>query len=382
MNELPYDPVGRRVASELPAPTHLPARLLCGPGPSNVAPRVLEALARPIAGHLDPAFLAVVDEVSAMLRIVFGTANPTTFAVSGTGSAGMEAAFVNLLEAGDTAVVGVNGLFGERMCDVAMRCGAEVVRVGAPWGLPVDPDAVGAALAEAPGARLVAFVHAETSTGVASDASAICAIANSVAPDALVVVDTVTSLAGTPVEVDAWGADVCYSGTQKCLSVPPGLAPITFGPRAVERVRSRATPVQSWYLDVSLITGYLEDRAYHHTAPISMLVALHEGLRVVLEEGLQTRYGRHATAGSRLQAVLEDRGYGLFARADTRLPQLTTAVVPDRVDAPEVRRRLLMERNLEVGAGVGEHTARMWRIGLMGENATDAVVDTLLEALP
>ena len=200
--------------------------------------------------------------------------------------------------------------------------------------------------------------------------------------DVLVVVDAVTSLGGTAVEVDAWGADVCYSGTQKCLAVPPGLAPITFGPRAVERVQTRRTAVQSWYLDLSLITGYLDERAYHHTAPVSMLAGLHEGLRIVLEEGLASRRDRHVRAGTRLQAVLEDRGYGLFAAAGARLPQLTTALVPAGIDAAEVRRRLLMERNLEIGAGVGAHATRMWRIGLMGENATDAVVDVLLDALP
>ncbi|MFN8103714.1 MAG: alanine--glyoxylate aminotransferase family protein [Acidimicrobiia bacterium] len=381
MNQLPYDPVGG-LDPEVPPAAHLPARLLCGPGPSNVSSRVLDALARPITGHLDPAFLAVVDAVSAMLRLVFGTDNPVTFAVSGTGSAAMEAAFVNVLEAGDTAVVCVNGLFGERMCEVARRCGAEVVRVDAGWGNPVDADAVAATLTRHRDARLLSFVHAETSTGAWTDAAAVCAAAASVAPEVLVVADTVTSLAGIAVEVDTWGVDVCYSGTQKCLSVPPGLAPITFGARAVERIGTRTTPVQSWYLDVSLISGYLEERAYHHTAPVSMLVGLHEGLRVVIEEGLEARHDRHMAAGSRLQAVLEDRGYDLFAHAGSRLPQLTTALVPAGVDAAEVRRRLLMERNLEIGAGVGEHASRMWRIGLMGENATDAVVDVILDALP
>lgn len=382
MNELPHDHAGGAGDIAVPPAAALPARLLCGPGPSNVPPRVLEALSRPIVGHLDPAFLAVMDEVSAMLRLVFGTANRATFPVSGTGSAGMEAALTNLLEPGDTAVVCVNGLFGERMCDVAHRCGADVVRVEAEWGRRVEPDAVADALTSHRGARVLAFVHAETSTGVESDAAAVCAAASAAAPDVLVVVDAVTSLGGTAVEVDAWGADVCYSGTQKCLAVPPGLAPITFGPRAVERVQTRRTAVQSWYFDLSLITGYLDERAYHHTAPVSMLAGLHEGLRIVLEEGLASRRDRHVRAGTRLQAVLEDRGYGLFAAPGARLPQLTTALVPAGIDAAEVRRRLLMERNLEIGAGVGAHATRMWRIGLMGENATDAVVDVLLDALP
>lgn len=381
MNHLRYDAAGEP-GPEVPPAAHLPARLLCGPGPSNVGSRVLEALGRPIAGHLDPAFLAVVDEISAMLRIVFGTDNPITFAVSGTGSAGMEAALVNILEVGDTAVVCVNGLFGERMCDVARRCGAEVVRVESPWGDPVDPGAVAATLQRHRDARLVSFVHAETSTGVWTDAAAVCSAAASEAPDVLVVADAVTSLAGVAVDVDGWGVDVCYSGTQKCLSVPPGLAPISFSPRAVERIRTRKAPVQSWYFDVSLISGYLTERAYHHTAPVSMLVALHEGLRAVLEEGLAARHERHMVAGSRLQAVLEDRGYELFAPKGWRLPQLTTALVPDGIDTAEVRRRLLMERNLEIGAGVGKYASRMWRIGLMGENATDTVVDAVLDALP
>lgn len=383
MDALPYDPdPAGEAAGDLPPAAVLPARLLCGPGPSNVARRVYEALARPIAGHLDPSFLAVIDEISVMLRIVFGTANRTTFAVSGTGSAGMEAAFVNLLEPGDTAVVCVNGVFGERMCEVARRCGATVRRVESPWGEAVDPQAVTECLRAEPGARLVAFVHAETSTGAWTDAAEVCRAAREAAPDALVVVDTVTSLAGVDVDVDRWGADVAYAGTQKCLSVPPGLAPVTFGERAVHRMGSRATPVQSWYLDVSLINGYLEERAYHHTAPIAMLVGLHEGLRAVLEEGLPARTARHLATGTRLQAVLEDRGYGLSARAGARLPQLTATTVPDGVDPAEVRRRLLMERNIEIGAGLGAEGARTWRIGLMGENATAEVVDTLLDALP
>jgi len=389
MDELPYDPTADPsghigVDPIVPPPAELPPRLLCGPGPSNVGERVRAALARPLAGHLDPAFLSVMDEISAMLRICFGTANELTFPISGTGSAGMEAAFVNLLEAGDTAIVCVNGVFGERMCDVARRCGARVVRVDAPWGSPVDPAAVSHALSAHPEARLVAFVHAETSTGAWTDAAAVSAAIRSADTDTLVVMDAVTSLAGVTVLVDDWGIDVCYSGTQKCLSVPPGLSPITFGPRALDRVASRSTPVQSWYLDVSLIRSYLDShtRSYHHTAPVSMLVGLHEGLRIVLEEGLAERTQRHCRVGERLQAVLVDRGFELFAAAGARLPQLTTVLLPDHVDDGEVRRRLLMERNIEIGGGLGVWSAKLWRIGLMGDNATDAVVDTLLEALP
>jgi alanine-glyoxylate transaminase/serine-glyoxylate transaminase/serine-pyruvate transaminase len=366
----------------VPGPALLPDRLLLGPGPSNVEPRVLAAMSRPIVGHLDPAFLSVVDEIGVMLRRVFGTENELTFAVSGTGSAGMEAAFVNLLEPGDTAVVCVNGVFGQRMCEVAARCGADVVRVDAEWGDPVDPDVVAAALRACPHASIVAFVHAETSTGAWTDVAGVAAAARTHAPDALVVVDAVTSLGGIPVEVDAWGVDACYSGTQKCLSVPPGLAPITFGPRAVERLRRRSAPVQSWYFDAGLIAGYLDaaSRTYHHTAPVSMLAGLHEGLRVVLEEGLDARFERHMAAGRHLQDALEALGWRLFARAGARLPQLTAVNLPDGMDDATQRRRLL-DAGIEVGGGLGPWAGRLWRIGLMGTNARVDTVGRFLDVL-
>ena len=319
-----------------------------------------------------------------MLRSVFRTANAVTFPVSGTGSAGMEAAFVNLLEPGDTAIVCVNGVFGERMCDVARRCGATVVRVEADWGHPVDPAVVAEAAAAHPGARLAALVHAETSTGAATDVGAWAGAVRSEAPDALLVVDTVTSLAGTPVDVDAWGVDVCYSGTQKCLSVPPGLAPITFGERALRRARERPTPVQSWYLDVNMISAYLDSatRAYHHTAPISAILGLHEGLRIVLEEGLDARWARHAAAGAELQSALEERGMRLFAAPGARLPQLTSVSVPGCTDDGAFRTALARDTGIEIGAGLGPWAGRVWRIGLMGENARPEVVGRLLDAIP
>lgn len=377
--------VEQEPAARGPAPLRpFPPRLLCGPGPSNVHPAVYAAMAEPIAGHLDPVFLALVDDVCAMLRTCFGTTNDVTFPVSGTGSAGMEAAFVNLLEPGDTAVVCVNGVFGERMCDVAGRCGAEVVRVDFAWGAPVDPDVVRDTVRAHRDVRLVAFVHAETSTGAWSDAAAVTAAVRDVAPDAFVVADTVTSLTGVDVRVDDWGVDACYSGTQKCLSVPPGLAPVTFSDRAMQWVRGRSTPVRSWYLDLNLITRYLDAqaRAYHHTAPISMLLGLHAGLQVATAEGLDARAARHLRTGRRLQEALEDRGYRLLAAEGARLPQLTSVALPDGVEDAPVRRALLTDAGIEIGGALGPWAGTAWRIGLMGENADDAVVDRLLDALP
>jgi alanine-glyoxylate transaminase/serine-glyoxylate transaminase/serine-pyruvate transaminase len=354
--------------------------MLFGHGPSDVHPRVLEAMTRPVVGHLDPQFLALLDEISEMLRAVFRTRNELTFAVSGTGSAGMECALVNLLEPGDTALVGVAGLFGERLAEVASRCGATVVRVEAPWGEPVPPDRVGAALKEHEGARLVALVHAETSTGMRQPVEEVAALCRGA--ETLLVLDTVTSLAGIPVEADEWGVAACYAGTQKCLSVPPGLAPISFSAAARERVATRKTPAQSWYLDTSLIAEYLGSaRRYHHTAPISMLYALHVGLRLVLEEGLDARFERHALLGARLQEELEGMGFRLVAGEGHRLPQLTAAFVPDGLDEAAARRRLLGEFGIEVGGGVGPLAGRAWRIGLMGESCREEKLGRLLEAV-
>lgn len=356
------------------------SRLLLGPGPSPVAPRILEALARPTVGHLDPQFLELMDEVNEGLRTVFGTRNPMTFPVSGTGSAAMEAALANLLEPGDTAIIGINGVFGGRLREMARRMGAEVVSVEAEWGQIIEPQRMIEALHANPGARMLAVVLAETSTGVEQPIAEIGAAVQQT--DTLFVIDTVTALAGTPVGVDANGVDVAYSGTQKCLGVPPGLGPVTFGPRALERITSRTVPCQSWYLDVGLLAGYLgQERKYHHTAPINMVYALHEGLRMVAEEGLEARFARHARVGGRLQSELEQRGFTLFAQEGHRLPQLTSALLPEGLDEGPLRRRLLEEHGIEVGGGLGAAKGKLWRIGLMGHGAQDETVDQLLSAI-
>lgn len=354
--------------------------LLLGPGPSPVHSRILEALARPTLGHLDPRFLRIMDEVNEGLRKAFQTQNRMTFPVSGTGSAGMEAALCNLLEPGDTAIVGVNGVFGTRLAEVARRMGATVVTVEAEWGDVLDPEAVAAALKAHPAARLLAVVHAETSTGARQPLEEIAALVRD--GDTLLVVDAVTSLGGIPVEVDRLGIDVCYAGTQKCLGVPPGLAPITFSERAMERIGSRARPNQSWYLDVSLIAGYLgAERAYHHTAPINLLYGLHEGLAMLEEEGLEARWLRHAGVGERLQGALVERGFEPYAREGFRLPQLTSVSLPGGRDEAPLRRELLDRFDIEVGGGLGPARGRIWRIGLMGSGATHESVDRVLEAV-
>lgn len=354
-------------------------RLLMGPGPSNPAPEVAAAFARPLLGHLDPAFLTILDETCERLRTVFGTTNPLTLPISGTGSAGMEACFVNLVEPGDTVIVGVNGVFGERMCEVARRTGASVVRVDAEWGSPIEPGRLLAARDEHPHARALAVVHAETSTGVENDVGPLRAVAET---DTLLVVDAVTSLAGIPVAVDEWGIDACYSGTQKCLGVPPGLAPVTFSPRAVERIGERTVPVQSWYLDLGLIGDYVGTaRKYHHTAPTGMIVALHAGLGAVLDEGLPAVWDRHRDVGRRLQSALVERGFTLIAPESARLPQLTSARLPEGRDDGVLRRRLLDEHGIEVGGGLGAFAGVAWRVGLMGHTARHRSVDALLGAL-
>jgi alanine-glyoxylate transaminase/serine-glyoxylate transaminase/serine-pyruvate transaminase len=354
-----------------------PVRHLFGPGPSDVAPEVLEALSRPVLGHLDPAFLEIADLVKTRLRHVFRTANDVTFAVSGTGSAGMECALVNTIEDGDDVVVAVAGLFGARLAEIARRCGANVRTVDAEPGNPIPIEHVIDALP----AKLVAIVHAETSTGVWQPLGALGEACREAG--ALLVVDAVTSLAGVPLEVDAWMIDVCYSGTQKCLSVPPGLAPITFSPRAVERIEARTEPCRSWYLDVGLLTSYWsESRTYHHTAPTSMIVALAEGLRLVLDEGLDVRWSRHDTLGRALQRSLQDMGFTLFAPEPFRLPQLTTCMLPDGAgDEKTLRRALLDRHDVEVGAGWGPLAGKGWRIGLMGESCRPEKVDLLLSAV-
>lgn len=357
-------------------------RLLLGPGPSNAHPRVLAALAAPLVGHLDPQFLALMDEVQERLRRLLGTRNPLTLPLSATGSAGMEACLVNLLEPGDAIVVGVAGVFGERMCDVAARAGARVTRVDAEWGTALSPHAMASAIGHVR-PKVVAVVHAETSTGVLQPVEPIARAAQ--ASGALLVLDCVTSLGGIPVTLDAWGVDAAYGGTQKCLSCPPGLSPISFSPRAVERVLARKTKVQSWYLDVSMLARYYgSERVYHHTAPISMIYAIAEALRVVEEEGMQARAARHRAAAAALVARLAPLGFTPLVAEELRLPSLTTLRLPERIVAAgeaKLRRRLLDEHDIEVGGGLGKLAGRVWRVGLMGENARDENVERLAKAL-
>jgi alanine-glyoxylate transaminase/serine-glyoxylate transaminase/serine-pyruvate transaminase len=355
-------------------------RLLLGPGPSNPYPEATAAFARPLLGHMDPEFLELLDETMVRLRAVFRTRNELTLPVSGTGSAGMEACLVNLLEPGDTAIIGANGVFGDRLCEVARRCGASVVRVEAPWGMPLEPERLLDAHGEHPDARLVAIVHAETSTGVENDIAPLRALQDT---DTLLVVDTVTSLGGIPVDIDAWGVDASYSGTQKCLGVPPGLAPVTFSERAMARVRTRDHPVQSWYLDLSLITNYVTGatRVYHHTAPVAMVLALHAALGALLDEGLEAAWARHRAVGTRLQRELPELGFRPVVREGHRLPQLTTAWLPAGADDATLRKALLETYGIEVGGGLGEFAGKAWRVGLMGNSARERSVTALLGAL-
>jgi aspartate aminotransferase-like enzyme len=352
-------------------------RHLFGPGPSNPYPEATRALAEPLLGHLDPEFLRIMDETCEMLRTAWGTANARTLPLSATGSAGMEAAFVNTVHPGDVVVVAVNGLFGQRMTDVAARCGAEVVAVEHDWGRPVDAERV---LAAHPSPKLIAAVHAETSTGVRSDLEPLAAGKG----DALLLADCVTSLGGIPVRLDEWGVDLAYAGSQKCLGVPPGLAPFTISDRAWER---RIEKPQSWYLDLGMLGGYAGEaagsggRTYHHTAPTGMVVSLHAGLGRILEEGLDAVHARHAEAGRLLHEGLAELGLELFAAEGHRLPELTTVKVPDGVDSAAVRKELLERYDLEIGAGAGALAASVWRIGLMGPNAAPDRVALLLAAL-
>ncbi|MFC4819853.1 pyridoxal-phosphate-dependent aminotransferase family protein [Dokdonella ginsengisoli] len=359
-----------------------PSRLLLGPGPSPVPQRILDALARPTIGHLDPAFIGMMDELKELLRYAFRTGNALTLPVSAPGSAGMEAAFVNLVEPGDTVVVCRNGVFGGRMRENVVRLGATAVMVDDAFGRPIDLDKVEAALKAHPGAKALAFVHAETSTGAVSDAAALCRLARE--HGALSLVDSVTGLGGIPVEVDAWGADAIYSGSQKCLAAPPGLSPLSFGEAAVAALKARRTPVQSWFLDLGLVMNYWQGvgaRAYHHTAPINMLYALHEALLMLREEGLEAAWARHRANHLRLRDGLAAIGLHLFVEERARLPQLNAVQVPDGVDEAAVRRRLLDEHGIEIGAGLGELAGRIWRIGLMGAGSTPENVDRVLEAL-
>ena len=368
---------------ESPSSALIPVeRLLFGPGPSPVPQRVLRALAAPTLGHLDPQYLAIMDRTCAMLREVFRTKNALTFPVSGTGMAGMECIAVNLLEPGDEAIVGVNGVFGARMKDVMERCGASVHAVEAPWGDVITLEQVKAALDAHPKAKLVALVHAETSTGAHQPLEGFAELIH--ARGALLVVDAVTSLGGHELRVDDWGIDAIYSGTQKCLSCPPGLAPVSFGDRALAVMDARKTKVQSWYLDVSMLRKYYTGgggggRVYHHTAPVNMTYALHEALTIVLEEGIDARVERHAQMHRRLRAGLEAMGLSYVPKRS--LHSLNCISIPTGADDAKVRRRLLEEYGIEIGGGLGVMAGKAWRIGLMGHGATVRNVDIILAAL-
>lgn len=355
-------------------------KLLLGPGPSNSDPRVLRALSEPTLGHLDPDFVAIMDETTELLRYVFGTKNKLTIPISGTGSAGMETAIVNSIEPGQKAIICVAGVFGERMVDVAERAGAQVVRVDAPWGQIVDPGEVEKAVRANPDAAIVGIVQAETSTGVLQPLDEIAEIVHR--NGMRIVVDSVTSLGGVEVPVDRLGLDFVYSGTQKCLSCPPGLAPITVNERGVDFILNRKSKCQSWYLDLGMIQRYWgSERFYHHTAPVNMIYALNEALRIIKEEGLENRWNRHKKNQKALIAGLEAMGLKLVVDPQWRLPSLTTVYIPDGVDDGRVRKRLLDEFNIEIGAGLGVFKGKIWRIGLMGTNSTKFNVLSFLSAL-
>ena len=344
-----------------------PLRTLMGPGPSDVHPRVLAAMARPTIGHLDPAFVVMMDEVKAMLQYAFQTRNTLTLPVSAPGSAGMETCFVNLVEPGDQVIVCVNGVFGGRMEENVARLGGVPIVVADSWGEPVDPNKLEAALKKNPDAGIVAFVHAETSTGARSDARTLVEIAHR--HNALAIVDAVTSLGGIPLKVDEWGIDAVYSGTQKCLSCPPGLSPVSFGERAVERIKARTTRVASWFFDLTLVMGYWgagAKRAYHHTAPVNALYGLHEALVLLREEGLEAGWARHEALHRALAAGLEQLGFEFLVRADARLPQLNAMRLPAGVGESRLRQILFDDYNLEIGAGLGALAGKIVRIGLMG----------------
>ena len=359
---------------------HAPPRVLLGPGPSDADPRVLLAMAQPLVGHLDPAFLHLMDDVQGLLRHVFETENRLTIPISATGSAGMEAALVNLIEPGDQVVVGVNGVFGGRMCEIVERAGGELVRVDAEWGATFSLDRLREALQKAQ-PKILALVHAETSTGVLTPLEPIRELLKDF-PETLLVLDCVTSLGGMPVGVDRHGVDAAYSGTQKCLSAPPGLSPVTFSERAVEAIRRRKTKVQSWYLDLSMVERYWgAERSYHHTAPISMNYALREALRIVAEEGLEARWARHRRNHEALVAGVEAMGLEMLVAPEHRLWTLNAVRVPEGVADADVRQALLEGYGIEIGGGLGPLKGQVWRIGLMGSSSTRRNVLLLLGAL-
>ena len=353
-----------------------------GPGPSDVASEVLEAMAQPTIGHLDPAFVEFMDELNELLRYAFRTSNAITLPISAPGSAGMECCFVNLLERGEKVVIAVNGVFGGRMVEVAKRCGAVPIPVEFEWGTPVDPNRMEDALKANPDAVVMAFVHSETSTGARSDAEALCSLADS--HGCLNIVDAVTSLGGIELLVDDWGIDAIYSGSQKCLSAPPGLSPVSFSGRAMEKVGRRESPPQSWFLDLNLLTSYWGGggkRAYHHTAPINSLYALHAALASLHREGIVEAWTRHKSNHELLRAEIEALGLEFLVAPEYRLPQLNSVTIPAGVDDETVRRQLLEKFSLEIGAGLGPLAGKVWRIGLMGSSSTPGHVKLCIDAL-
>ena len=361
---------------------HPPQRTLMGPGPSDVSPRVLEALGRPTLGHLDPAFVGLMDEIKGLLQYAFQTESELTMPISAPGSAGMEACFVNLVEPGDKVIVCQNGVFGGRMKENVERCGGKAVMVMDDWGKPVDPAKVEDALKTNPDASIVAFVHAETSTGAQSDAKTLVELAHK--HDCLTIVDAVTSLGGTELRVDDWGIDAIYSGTQKCLSCVPGISPVSFSERAQQRIANRSHKVQSWFLDMNLIMAYWggsAKRAYHHTAPVNAMYALHESLLILKEEGLENAWKRHHNNHLALRAGLEAMGLRFIVDEPYRLPQLNSVTIPEGADDAQVRSRLLNEHNLEIGAGLGDLAGKIWRVGLMGHASSVENITMCLAAL-
>ncbi|BFN30129.1 alanine--glyoxylate aminotransferase family protein [Vibrio harveyi] len=359
-----------------------PHRILMGPGPSDISPQVLQALSRPTVGHLDPLFIAMMDELKQLLKYAFQTENEFTIAVSAPGSAGMETCFVNLIEKGDKVIVCRNGVFGERMRENVVRAGGEAVVVDDEWGTPVSVDKVEEALKQHPDAKILAFVHSETSTGAVSDAHALGKLAKQYG--LLSIVDAVTSLGGVSLKVDEWQLDAVYSGSQKCLSCVPGLSPVTLSPAAIEKIQSRTTPVQSWFLDQSLVLGYWSGegkRSYHHTAPVNSLYALHEALLILKNEGLENAWARHQLMHEKLKAGLQKLGFEFVVEEEYRLPQLNAIYVPEGIDEAKVRNHLLETYNLEIGAGLGALAGKAWRIGLMGYGARPENVALCLRAL-
>ena len=360
----------------------LPKRTLMGPGPSDILPEVLQAMAQPTIGHMDPAFMEFMDELNDFLRQAFITTNKVTLPISAPGSAGMECCFANLLEPGEKVIIAGNGVFAMRMKENAVRCGAKPVMIDFEWGTPIIPEDVEDVLKAHPDAVALAFVHSETSTGVRSDAKTLCALARKY--DCLSIVDAVTTVAGIELRVDDWHVDAIYSGSQKCLSAPPGLSPVSFNERAMEKVSNRKSPIQSWFLDLNLLTNYWgsdSNRAYHHTAPINALYALHASLKVLHKEGLENSWARHATTHAKLRDGLQAMGLEYYVEEPYRLPQLNAVKVPDGVDEAAVRKFLLEEHDLEIGAGLGPMAGKIWRIGLMGASCTDRHVELCLHAL-